>query len=86
MENDAEGKPLILLHGLMGALSNFTDIFHFYGNKRKAVLPLLPIYDIPFRKVSVDALVDYLDAFIEYKGYDSVHLLGNSLGGHIAQL
>lgn len=86
VESEGPGVPIVLLHGLMGALSNFTDIFKYFETKRKVVLPFLPIYDIPFRKVSVDALVDYLDRFLEYKGYDKVYLLGNSLGGHIAQL
>lgn len=86
VDNGAGGTPLILLHGLMGALSNFKDIFDFYENKRRVILPLLPIYVIPLRKVSVDALVDYLAGFIDYKGFEKVHLLGNSLGGHIAQI
>lgn len=86
VESEGSGVPVILLHGLLGALSNFTDIFDYFEGKRKIVLPILPIYDIPFRKVSVDALVDYLDRFIAYKGYSRVYLLGNSLGGHIAQL
>jgi 2-hydroxy-6-oxonona-2,4-dienedioate hydrolase len=86
VESEGSGIPIVLLHGLMGALSNFSGIFEYFALKRKVVLPFLPIYDIPFRKVSVDALVDYLDRFLEYKGYSRVYLLGNSLGGHIAQL
>ena len=31
-------------------------------------------------------MVDYVDEFIQYKNFDQVHLIGNSLGGHIAQL
>jgi 2-hydroxy-6-oxonona-2,4-dienedioate hydrolase len=31
-------------------------------------------------------MVDYVDQFIEFKKYKQVHLIGNSLGGHIAQI
>ncbi|MGZ3881578.1 MAG: alpha/beta fold hydrolase, partial [Flavisolibacter sp.] len=33
---------------------------------------------------SVGGLSKYLQRFIESKGYNNVHLLGNSLGGHVA--
>jgi pimeloyl-ACP methyl ester carboxylesterase len=41
---------------------------------------------MPLKTVGVDGLVDYVYRFIKYKGYKKVHLLGNSLGGHICQL
>jgi pimeloyl-ACP methyl ester carboxylesterase len=30
--------------------------------------------------------VDFVTKFVDYKGYDKVHVLGNSLGGHVALL
>jgi pimeloyl-ACP methyl ester carboxylesterase len=47
---------------------------------------MLPIFELPIRKVSVTGLVDHVEAFVEYKAYGKVHVLGNSLGGHIALL
>ncbi|MFZ1705538.1 MAG: alpha/beta hydrolase [Saprospiraceae bacterium] len=85
-ESDGEGTPIILLHGLMGNLSNFNDLILYFNGKQKVVLPLLPFFDIPLRKLSVSSLVDHIAKFIEYKGYDKVYVLGNSLGGHIAQM
>jgi len=85
-ESDGEGTPIILLHGLMGALSNFGKIIDHFGDKHKVLLPILPLFDIPLRKLSVAALVEYTREFIDYKGYDKVYVMGNSLGGHIAQL
>jgi 2-hydroxy-6-oxonona-2,4-dienedioate hydrolase len=83
---DYEGAPLVLLHGLMGALSNFETILHHFGKERNVVVPLLPIFEMPLKSVSVDGLVEYVHRFILYKGYKKVHLLGNSLGGHICQI
>jgi 2-hydroxy-6-oxonona-2,4-dienedioate hydrolase len=78
--------PLVLLHGLMGALSNFETILEGFGHKRNVVVPLLPIFEMPLKSVNLEGLVEYVHSFILYKGYNKVHLLGNSLGGHICQL
>ncbi|HMX40521.1 MAG TPA: alpha/beta fold hydrolase [Saprospiraceae bacterium] len=86
IESGSEGPNLLLLHGLFGALSNFQGIIGRFSGKYNVVVPILPIYDMPIFQVSVMGLVDFVTKFVEYKGYDKVHLLGNSLGGHIAQL
>jgi pimeloyl-ACP methyl ester carboxylesterase len=75
-----------LLHGLFGALSNFEGLINHFSHKYNVVIPLLPIYEMPIFKVSVAGLVDFLTEFVEYKGYEKVHVLGNSLGGHVALL
>lgn len=79
-----EGTPLIILHGLMGGLSNFDAVTNFFSEKGyKVVIPELPIYSMPLLKTNVKNFANYLKDFIEFKGFDSVILLGNSLGGHI---
>ena len=79
-------ETLLLLHGLFGALSNFASIINHFSDRYNVVVPMLPIYEMPIFEVSVTGLVDFVTKFVDYKGYDQVHLLGNSLGGHIAQL
>lgn len=80
-----EGRPLIILHGLMGALSNFDDTFNHFSKKGYKVLILeLPLYTLPIIKTNVKNLAKFLHKFIEYKELKDVVLLGNSLGGHIA--
>lgn len=79
-------ENLLLLHGLFGALSNFEGILNHFGNSYNVVVPILPIFELPLRKVSVTGLVDYVADFVDYKGYDKVNILGNSLGGHISLL
>ncbi len=82
-----EGTPIIILHGLMGGLSNFEAVTRrFPGIGYKVVIPELPIYDMPLLKTNVKNLANYLEEFIEHKDFDSVILLGNSLGGHIGLL
>ena len=79
-----EGKPIIVLHGLMGGLSNFDAVLHYFGNKGyKVIIPELPIYTMSLLKTNVKSFAKYLHDFIAFKGLDDVILLGNSLGGHI---
>jgi 2-hydroxy-6-oxonona-2,4-dienedioate hydrolase len=86
METGEGGTPLVLLHGLLGALSNFEGIVRYFSPTHNVVVPILPLFEISLRSLSVTKLVEYVEEFIEFKGYTKVHLLGNSLGGHIAQL
>lgn len=82
-----EGSPIIILHGLMGGLSNFHGVTdHFPKKGYKVLVPELPIYDMPMLKTNVKNFAKYLEKFIEYKGLKDVILLGNSLGGHIGLL
>jgi 2-hydroxy-6-oxonona-2,4-dienedioate hydrolase len=79
-----EGTPIIILHGLMGGLSNFDGVTNFFSEKGyKVIIPQLPIYSMSLLKTNVKSFAKYLHDFINFKGYDNVILLGNSLGGHI---
>lgn len=86
IESKGGKENLLLLHGLFGALSNFEGIIDYFSDKVNVVVPILPIFELPIRKLSVSGLVNYVTEFVEFKGYDQVHVLGNSLGGHIALL
>jgi pimeloyl-ACP methyl ester carboxylesterase len=83
---EGEGEPLILLHGLFGALSNFGDLISYFKNHNKVVVPILPLLDMDLLHTSVGGLQKFVNKFIEYQDYQNVHLLGNSLGGHVAIL
>lgn len=79
-----EGPAIIVLHGLMGALSNFGATFnHFSNNGYKVLIPELPLYSLPLIKTNVKNLASFLKEFMELKKIDNAILLGNSLGGHI---
>ncbi len=80
-----KGQPIIFLHGLMGTLSNFqSQVDHFGSLNYQVTVPLLPLYSMPLVSTSVTSLTKFLKSFVDYKGYDKVVLVGNSLGGHIA--
>lgn len=83
---EGEGAPVILLHGLFGSLSNFDTIIDYFKGKYKLLVPLLPLYTLEVDQTNIQNMVDYVSTFIDYKGLDKVHLVGNSLGGHIAQI
>lgn len=86
IETNGGEENLLLLHGLFGALSNFEGIINHFSDKLNVIVPILPIFELPIRKLSVSGLVNYVADFVEHKGYNHVHVLGNSLGGHIALL
>ncbi|MDC0303822.1 alpha/beta hydrolase [Flavobacteriales bacterium] len=79
-----EGPVLIVLHGLFGALSNFKDVLDEFSKDYKVVIPIMPIYELPLLKTNVKELAAYIHSFIEFKSFNSVALLGNSLGGHVS--
>ena len=83
---EGEGEPLVLLHGLFGALSNFGDLINYFKHHNKVVVPMLPLLDLDLLHTSVGGLQKFVHRFIEHMNYQNVHLLGNSLGGHVAIL
>jgi len=80
---EGQGEPLMLLHGLFGALSNFEALINYFRHYYKVIVPLLPLYDLDILHTSVGGLEKYLNRFIDARGYDKIHLLGNSMGGHV---
>jgi pimeloyl-ACP methyl ester carboxylesterase len=79
-----EGPTIIILHGLMGALSNFEGTFNYFSNNGyKVLIPELPLYTLPLLKTNVKHLAAFLKEFMKFKQLDKTILLGNSLGGHI---
>jgi pimeloyl-ACP methyl ester carboxylesterase len=74
----------MLLHGLFGALSNFAQFIEHFKTSYKVVVPMLPLFDLDLLNTSVGGLKKYVNRFVEARGYNNIHLLGNSLGGHVA--
>jgi pimeloyl-ACP methyl ester carboxylesterase len=78
-----EGEVLLLLHGLMGALSNWEDVINEFSKEYRVIIPMLPIYDLPLLTTGVKTLAKYVHKFVTYKKLDNICVLGNSLGGHV---
>jgi len=82
--DEGEGEVLLLLHGLMGALSNWDKVIEDFSTEYRVIIPILPIYDLPLLTTGVKSLAKYVHKFIMYKRLTDITLLGNSLGGHVA--
>ena len=79
-----QGETIILLHGLMGAVSNFESTLktlpkHGY----RVILPMLPLYTMPILKTNVNELAQFIHKFTSDLNIKQFSILGNSLGGHI---
>ena len=82
-----EGRPIIILHGLMGGLSNFQGVFEYFPTKNyKVIIPELPVDSTPILKTNVATFSKFIFDFIEFKKLKDIVLLGNSLGGHVGLL
>ncbi len=80
---EGDGEPLVLLHGLFGALSNFRPLIEYFRQHYKVVVPMLPLLEMDILHTSVGGLAKFVHKFLETKDLKQVHLLGNSLGGHV---
>ncbi len=80
---EGNGEPLVLLHGLFGALSNFEPLIEYFRHHNKVIVPILPLLDMDILHTSVGGLAKYVHKFLEARDYKEIHLLGNSLGGHV---
>lgn len=79
-----EGHPMVLLHGLMGGLSNFDEMSTYFSEKGfKVFVPQLPIYDLPVLNTNLTSISKYVIRFIEEHIKAPVTLVGNSMGGHV---
>ncbi len=80
---EGSGQVLLLLHGLFGALSNFQSLIEHFRKNYKVVVPILPLLEMDLLHTTVGGLQKFVHKFIDHRNYNDIHLLGNSLGGHV---
>ncbi|MFL6138606.1 MAG: alpha/beta fold hydrolase [Frankiaceae bacterium] len=83
------GRPLaVLVHGLGGASTNWTDLMQLLGDRVSAVAPDLPGFGLspppPRGDYRLAVHVDAVERLVEEVAGGPVHLFGNSLGGAVA--
>lgn len=78
-----EGEPIVLLHGLMGELSNWEHALDKFKGNYRVIVPILPIYELPILTLGVKSLSKFVHRFLKFKKLNQVVLVGNSLGGHV---
>ena len=69
-----EGEPLVLLHGLFGALSNFKDLIDHFSKHYKVVVPMLPLFELDIFHTTVGGLAKYVHRFIEVAWLQSIFI------------
>ncbi len=81
---EGSGEPIMFLHGLFGGLSNFSALIAHFRHTHKVIVPMLPLLEMDLLHTTVGGLQKFVNRFIEHRGYKDIHLMGNSLGGHVA--
>ncbi len=76
-------QSMILLHGLFGGLSNWTEVIRHFEKRFDIRVPQLPLFE-KHTSDTLNFLVDFLENTITSAGLENVILVGNSLGGHLA--
>ncbi len=83
---DQSGTPLLVMHGLFGMSDNWGSFGREFGEK-------IPIHLIDLRNhghsfhdddMSLSAMVEDLEAYIQHHELQEVDILGHSLGGKVA--
>ena len=84
-EGPHTGVPVVMLHGMLGGVGNWdSTISSLVAAGRRAIAPILPVYDMPIDRTSVSDLSSYAAGFLDATGIERPVLVGNSLGGHVA--
>ncbi len=83
-EVGGSGPDLLLLHGLLGALSNWDAAEALFANYSKPIALEFPILTGHHSEVKIRALSAYSEFFIRQRKIGPVAICGNSLGGHVA--
>ena len=81
----SDHPPVVLLHGMLGDLSNWTRTIGALTEAGYRVLaPVLPVYNLPLKQTRVSSLTAYAQRFLEDLELERPILVGNSLGGQVA--
>ena len=84
VEGGTKGPEVILLHGLLGALSNWDALFPLMEAYSKPLALHFPILTAHRSEVKVKALAVLTEYLIRKRNLGPAVLCGNSLGGHVA--
>tara|TARA_B100000575_G_scaffold103081_1_gene82164 strand:+ start:235 stop:972 length:738 start_codon:yes stop_codon:yes gene_type:complete len=78
-----KGNPIILLHGLFGALSNWKTVVNEFSKNHRVIIPKIPLTEINVKEANLESLTNFVKRFINKMELKNFILIGNSLGGHI---
>ncbi len=78
-----KGNPIILLHGLFGALSNWKSVVSYFSKTNRIIIPRIPITEVDVKEANLESLTKFIIKFINKLKLKKFTLIGNSLGGHV---
>src|SRR3954463_2451055 len=84
--DEGQGRVLLLLHGLFGALSNWEGVVNRFSKNFRVLIPMLPIYEMPIREAGLEGLRKFTEEFVAMMKLENITIMGNSLGGHVGLL
>jgi pimeloyl-ACP methyl ester carboxylesterase len=86
-EIHGSGRPLVLLHGGVGAIEMFGEVLPMLANGRQVIAVDLQAHgrtaDID-RPLSLELMADDIAALIKQLGFESADVMGYSMGGGVA--
>ena len=80
---EGKGNPIILLHGLFGALSNWKSVVSYFSKTNRIIIPRIPITEVDVKEANLESITEYIIKFINKLKLKNFTLIGNSLGGHV---
>jgi 2-hydroxy-6-oxonona-2,4-dienedioate hydrolase len=78
------GAPLLLLHGLFGALSNWEGVLPHFQKFSSPIALEFGLINLHRSEVKVKALAAYTEYFLRTRALTPIAICGNSMGGHVA--
>ena len=80
------GKPLVILHGLLGSLDNWVTVSKYLSESYKIYIIDLPNHGKSYHSqvFSYEDMSNDLDSFFNKNGLTNFSLLGHSMGGKLA--
>ena len=80
---EGKGNPIILLHGLFGALSNWKSVVSYFSKTNRIIIPRIPITEVDVKEANLESITEFIIKFINKLKLKKITLIGNSLGGHV---
>ena len=80
---EGKGNPIVLLHGLFGALSNWKSVVSYFSKTNRIIIPRIPITEVDVKEATLESLTKFIIKFINKLKLKKFTLIGNSLGGHV---
>lgn len=80
------GKPLVILHGLLGSLDNWVTVSKYLSKSYKVYIIDLPNHGKSYHSqvFSYEDMSNDIDSFFNKNGLTNFSLLGHSMGGKLA--